>query len=853
MTFLSSFPRTIPVLAMLVALSLPAWAQSTRPDVEYATRSDTSQALRNYPVLPPRPAVLGEIFERPLKILPNREGSSGPSGPDPVLQEGGGGPAAATLSGNFEGIGNRNGVLPPDTTGAIGPTHFVQMVNLSMAVYDRTGAAVFGPINSNSIWAGFGGPCQTENDGDPVVLYDKLADRFVVSQFALPNFPLGPFYECIAISQTGDPTDAWHRYEFLIHQTKLDDYPKLGVWPDGYYMSINQFTCRQGRGCSWGGAGVVAFERDQMLAGLPARRIYFDLYGVDPNLGGFLPSDVDGPAPPAGAANIFSLFDDNAWGYSPDQLQLWAFHVDWLDTALSTFTHVSNLGTAAFDSSLCGYARACIPQGSTIYKVDTLADRLMFRLQYRNFGDHETLVTNHSVDVGGDRAGIRWYELRKTGGGPWSILQQGTYAPGTDHRWMGSIAMNGQGDIGLGFSITGPSLLPSIRTTGRIATDPAGTLPQGELNIITGGGYQTHSAARWGDYSHMSVDPTDDCTFWYTQEYFTGGASVANWQTRIGSFKLRDCGPVAPTHDVAVTGVTAPSPVVVNTAQTVAVNVSNLGNQDETITLTLGDSLGASIPEPQQVFALAAGASTTRDFSWTPTADGAHVLTATAGITLDDNGANNSGTANSTVNAVAIHDGTVSSVTAPSPVTVNTLQSVAVNVSNLGNVSDSFSVALTDSLGATIGAPQVFDLGAGASSIRNFAWTPTVDGAHVLTGTATVAGDSSAGNNSTIGNSTVNPAAVAPTIESISPNSMKRGTTLAGVSIVGTGFVTGATVSFTGGIGAVPVASNVVVSSGEITLTITVGTNGPKKNRVWNLVVTNPGGQSASGTFTVTP
>ncbi|MBI2819597.1 MAG: hypothetical protein HYX73_06435 [Acidobacteria bacterium] len=371
-----------------------------------------------------------------------------------------------------------------------------------------------------------------------------------MSQFALPRFPRGPFYQCIAVSQGPDPTGSWHRYEFTMSQTKLNDYPKFGVWPDGYYMAINQFSCSI-FGCSWGGQGVVAFERDAMLNGAPARMVYFDLYSVNANLGGMLPSDLDGPPPPLGAPNYFVEVDDSTWGFPRDQLQIWEFHVDWSNPAnLSTFNHNLDLATAGFNPDLCGYARNCIPQGNSAYKVDAISDRLMYRLQYRNFGDYQTLVTNHTVDVNGaDRAGIRWYELRNSGGG-WSIRQQGTYSPGTDHRWMGSIAMNGQGDIALGYSRTNASpLYPSVYATGRLASDdattPLGQLPQPELMIVNGSGYQTHSAARWGDYSQMTVDPLDDCTFWYTQEYYQTTGS-APWQTRIASIQLGDCGPGTP-------------------------------------------------------------------------------------------------------------------------------------------------------------------------------------------------------------------------------------------------------------------------------------------------------------------
>ena len=508
----------------------PQAAGKPHPVVSFATRSATTAPLREMPEIPPLPDVIGEIFEKPLKRLPNRAGGGG-AAPDPVAQTVEGNVAAETIGAGFEGIGildNTALVLPPDTVGAIGPDHYVQMTNLSFAVWRRSDleannfAPVLGPANNNTLWQGFGGPCQKTNDGDPIVLYDHLADRWLMSQFALPRYPRGPFYQCIAVSQGPDPTGAWHLYEFKISQSKLNDYPKFGLWPDGYYMAVNQFQCSI-FGCSWGGQGVVAFERSEMLNGGNARMVYFDLDSVNSNLGGMLPADLDGPEPPAGAPNPFVQIDDNAWGYSPDQLQIWYFAVDWSNPNNSTFTFDKALGTAAFDSNLCGYSRNCIPQPPNSTNVDAISDRLMYRLQYRNFGgdpsDDETLVVNHTVDVGSDHAGVRWYELNDNGVGGWTIAQQGTYAPDADHRWMGSAAMNGAGDIALGYSVSSAVTFPSIRFTGRLDGDPAGQLTVAEGTIIDGGGVQTHSSGRWGDYSNLTVDPRDDCTFWYTQEY----------------------------------------------------------------------------------------------------------------------------------------------------------------------------------------------------------------------------------------------------------------------------------------------------------------------------------------------
>jgi len=375
-----------------------------------------------------------------------------------------------------------------------------------------------------------------------------------MSQLALPKLAwgiaVGPFYQCLAISATSDPLGAYHRYQFAF--SKLNDYPKLAVWPDAYYMAINQFSAVT---LQYAGQGVIAFDRSRMLAGLPATMQYLDLASVDMNLAGMLPADLDGPAPPAGAPGYYVQMDDDAWGYSEDQLQLWRFHVNWTDPSATRFEGPSVIPVAPFDTNMCDYSRTCVPQRGTAARVDAMADRLMYRLQYRNFGSHESLVVNHTVDADGtDHAGIRWYEIR----GPLTspvLHQQGTYAPDQDHRWMGSVAMDGAGNLALGYSVSGDATFPSVRYTGRLAGDPAGVMTQGESELAAGTGAQTHPSGRWGDYSMMAVDPTDDCTFWYTQQYYAT-TSAQDWRTRIGTFSLGSCGPQSDLPRVSVTAST---------------------------------------------------------------------------------------------------------------------------------------------------------------------------------------------------------------------------------------------------------------------------------------------------------
>jgi hypothetical protein len=488
-----------------------------------SVKNDVSPPLRDIKPVPVKPwTTIREMPERDIL-----DGKAAPPVQDKVEQRNFGMavPAVPAPLQNFAGVGNRDGVYPPDTNGDVGPNHFVQWVNLSFQIWNKSGVSLYGPANGNTLWTGFGGACEAQNAGDPVVLYDLIADRWLMSQFTSSN----PYGECIAISQTGDPTGVYNRYFFQFSTTVFYDYPHLGVWPDGYYMGANRFTA------TYQGGAAVVFDRAKMLVGQPAT---FQAFNTATTYGTLLPSDLDGAtSPPAGSPNYFLSKGSTA-------LNLFKFKVNWTTPSSSTFTGPTTLAVTAYNS-LCPSSRSCIAQPSTTVKLDGLGDRLMHRVAYRNFGTYETLVANHSVTASGGQAGVRWYEVRNPNGAA-SIFQQGTYAPDATNRWLGSAAMDGNGDIALGYSASSSSVFPSIRYTGRLASDPLGTLPQGEATLIGGSGSQTGSASRWGDYAMMAVDPADDCTFWFTTEYMAT-TGTASWSTRIGSFKFPSCGGVAPT------------------------------------------------------------------------------------------------------------------------------------------------------------------------------------------------------------------------------------------------------------------------------------------------------------------
>ena len=422
-------------------------------------------------------------------------------------------------------------------------------------IYDKSGNTVLGPFAGNAFWAGLGGPCEVQNDGDPLVRYDRQADRWVVSQFALPNFPSGPFYQCFAVSTTNDPAGEYWQYEFKTSDDFFTDYGKLGVWPDAYYMSFNMFGPQ---GEVQGGA--YAFDRAAMLSGAPAAMIVFDTG----NQVGALPSDLDGETPPpAGSPNYFMTFDVN-----PSRLLEWEFHVDWTTPANSTLTGPIEIPVADFLYPVCDAFRGqCVPQLDSDELLETLDDKLMYRLVYRNFGDHESLVVNHTVGTADGGAAPRWYEIRSPGDSP-VIHQQGTFAPDDEFRWMGSIAMDGSGNIALGYSKSSATTYPSIGITGRLAEDPLGVMGAEDV-WLAGGGSQQASASRWGDYSTMSIDPVDDCTFWYTQEYYAENASF-DFKTRIGAFRFPSC--TGPSVDLEGTVTGDSGPIAGATVTAVPVN-----------------------------------------------------------------------------------------------------------------------------------------------------------------------------------------------------------------------------------------------------------------------------------------
>jgi hypothetical protein len=688
----SNFAKTVLTLVALILCACLAGVAQSLMTVRHAEHHDVSAPLRDL-IKQARPATSDKREAEPARRIPLPEGLA-PLTEDPVRQQTVI-PGTPSVGSSFAGLGlgqygfNMQGA-PPDTNGAVGATQYVQWVNLEFAIFDKTThALVSGPSEGNTLWAGFGGGCQNNNDGDPIVLYDKAAQRWVFSQFSVTT---QPYLQCIAVSTTSDATGTYHRYSFKYNN--FDDYPKMGVWPDAYYETFNMFA----GGISFVGADACAYDRAAMLAGTAATQVCFQ---QPVSVGGLLPSDLDGSTPPPAGSPNYLLY------YGTNNLNLFKFHVDFATPSNSTFTGPTVINVAAF-TPLCG-GGTCVPQPNTTNPLDSLADRLMYRLAYRNFGTHESLVVNHSVAVNGGGGGVRWYEIQNPSGTP-TLAQQGTFAPDSSYRWMGSIAMDQAGDIALGYSVSdGTSVHPSIAYTGRVPSDPAGTMGA-EVNVVTGTGSQTGNLNRWGDYSAMQIDPVDDCTFWYTQEYMKTTGSF-NWNTYIVNFKFPSCGGSGtPSVQLTPTSLKFGKQLIGQTSAGKTVTLANTGSG--TLNLTnvsvTGDFAIQNNPCGSQV---SAGGSCILTLTFTPTVKGAR----TGVLTFTDN----AGTGTQTVPlsgtgaslslspaTLAFGSITVGQTSSPQTVTVTNVSHATVTISSIsiGGTNASDYLVSSKTCGTTLGA-----------------------------------------------------------------------------------------------------------------------------------------------------
>jgi hypothetical protein len=525
------------------------------------------QDLRDLPYIAPKP----EFEETVLTRYP-RPGSgksvSGPSQKCPDL--------TATLLKSvwqpaptipppiltFEGVAETQsgcGCEPPDTDGDVGPNHYVEAVNSSFKVFDKNGNTLAGPTTYNSLFAPLvGTPCSGQNDGDPYVFYDPLADRWVISDFAFPSFPGNSFWQCIAVSQTASPVaGGWFLYALQVdpaNPTFLGDYPKFAFWnnpqPGGaYFLTVNLFS----NFTTFNGVRAFALDRASMLAGGPTNAVAFTipLAGLGDSYSLVPATFRTGDPPPAGRDEFLLAVDSPATGgVTLTQVKGWLFHVNFAggSTLGIGVNHSPNSlitvnGFVDAFTSTAGFS--IVPQQGTTFKLDTLGDKIMTPVVYQNRNGTESLWASGTVCTDANcvgATGIRWYQFNVTGGTfPATPAQQQTWTNGGDGVWrfMPSIAVDSCGDTAIGYASSSGSMFPGIRYAGRLVTDPLNNLSQGEAIMFSGTGSQT--GTRWGDYSMTTIDPADGLTFWHANEYYTVTSNF-NWHTRIGSFKFGTCG-----------------------------------------------------------------------------------------------------------------------------------------------------------------------------------------------------------------------------------------------------------------------------------------------------------------------
>jgi hypothetical protein len=543
---------------------------------------------------------------------------------------------------------------PPDVNGRVGATQYVQWNNTSFAVFDKTtGALQYGPAAGNTIFQSLGGVCASHNDGDPVVSYDILSGRWILSQFVVGAGAGTNSHQCVAVSATGDATGAYYTYDFLTDALNFVDYPHTGVWPDGYYMSAHVFNSA---GTLVVAARVYVFERAAMILGQPARMQSANLttYGGSFQYG-FLPADLDSLTPPPVGEAAFIL------GPHPTTLTLTAstrVAVTWGVTPTITLTEATITNTTYTTAYCVSTGRLCVPQSgqASAAALDNIKSHFMYRLAYRNNGTQaspqESLVVNVPVrgaTTNTTHDAIRWYEFRNAGNSTATptIFQQSTYDPDTNFRWLGSTAMDKDGNIALGFSRSSATTFPSIYMTGRLATDTINTLSAEVLMTAGLGSQDSTGGNRWGDYSSLTLDPVDQCTFYYTNEYLkTTGAF--NWSTRVASYRFPSCtnapawGALTGTITSAATG--APiSGVIVSldngyAGATNASGVYTIPVPSGGYTAIAADAArNCTVASPASVpVSINVGATTTQNFMMS----GASKLEAN-GATVDDSGSGN--------------------------------------------------------------------------------------------------------------------------------------------------------------------------------------------------------------------
>lgn len=583
---------------------------------------------------------------------------------------------------NFDGAisGVHSGAVPPDPTGAIGPNHYIHSWNSGFAIFDRAGNLLMPHASLGMIWPG-------KTNGDPIVLYDRYADRFVITQFDSTDQDGDPFALLLAVCQGPDPVnDGWYtyRYEFSTFQ----DYPHYGIWHDGYYITTNSIP---------NGQDVYVVNRNKMLAGDPdAEIVGFNLAGASPNPQSVfapMPMNSVGPQlPDSSLPGYIMLLQDDSYAGGVDRLEYWEVDLDWDTIENSSISSSSDINTTAFDSFTAAFGTGEVEQPLTGQDLDGVTGVISYTMNYWNFGGTNSATVNFNVDVNGDNGllGIRWMELRETAGN-WSVFQEGTYAPNDGlNRFMGNMCMDANGNIGLAYSVGNNSTFAGLRYTGRFATSPLGDMDVAEEVIVNGGGSQTFSN-RFGDYSHITLDPLDFQTFWYTSEYI---ANTNQWRTRITSFKI------APdeANDVGVINITSPGDISSSSTETITVELFNFGTDSQSnIPVWFQIDNGTMVME---TFAGPLAPMTSDTYTFTGTGDFSNtgqVYSITASTDLSGDAVTANDTYTKQVTNVADNDVGVTSINTPqSAAGLTASETIEVTVRNFGGQAQSnFDVSYT--------------------------------------------------------------------------------------------------------------------------------------------------------------
>ena len=665
-----------------LALTTMAFAKTgDKTIVIYPSAFAESQRVSELPIDLPlfSPGAIHEPGPGPLRFKKN----VGPwQQEDPVLQKQVLPAVSATEGIEFDGIVSP-GYVPSDSNLAVGPNDIVEVVNVSYAVYSKSGATIAGPTNIQTLFTPLGGVCAS-TFGDPVVLYDRPADRWVIS-FIGTNGGGTIGAECVAVSKTNDPTGAYFLYGYSFG-ADLNDYPKLSTWAtatnSAYLATYNIFQLT-GAG-NFLHADLCAFDRTKMLAGnATAAQL---CQATTSSEFGYLPSDMDGPTPPVdGTPGLFITWQNN----NPGQLYLRKLTLNFAagTSTLSSPTTIS----VANDTLACGNGGECVPQEGTTQTLDTLGDRMMYRFAIRHFADHDRAVVNHAV-ANGSQVGIRWYELYDPAGSV-TLNQQGTFAPDTTYRWMASLAEDKNQNIGMGYSASSSTIFPAIRFTGRVPSDPSGTM-ETEANILAGTGAQTPSPQagnRWGDYTAMQVDPSDDCTFWYVDQYQAING-VFDWHTAIASFVFSGCGNSTPGFTLSA----SPNSVAISqgSSGTSTITVVPSGGFTGSVKLVasgLPSGVTAAFsPNPTtgtSTLTLTASATATAGTSTVTVTGTSGTLTATTGVSLTVNA---SGSAAVTLSPTSLSFGSVVEgvTSAGKTVTMTNSGTATLNIASIASSGD---------------------------------------------------------------------------------------------------------------------------------------------------------------------